>query len=615
MCAIFIALVSIPYLDALSECTVNGQLYPVQDQCTKYYDCQEVPVVLSCPEGQYFDCLTQTCGTNVYYVCCGNDRSMPSFNSVLNTTPCKEGTTVAFSYGIYKCVNGSVVQSTCPDGTEFCDSSLHCYNASSGPCDARAALPPTYTPTDTAIAIEVGLASFETCPSDYGIYNIADNCTSYYNCTSGSPFLYSCPEGYVFDCFNEVCSTKTYTYCCKTAGSYSIIANNVLYSCKNYIRQALSWFSSTFYFTCSDNQLFYSACDSGVYCNLTDTCTTNDNCKSTATTSTGPTTITTSVSTNSESVSTENTSTNSTAATSTESTSTPSASIDSSTTESTSAGSTSSSTESSSAIPTSSSSTTNISTLMESTSISSTASTSTGSTITTSVPVHNLSTRSTPTIRTAPSSTIIDDSIPVSEIPVSTVPTTIIMSTETSKASTTSVSSKMQCMNRFSSVAVWNNCSQFMSYNKSSATIYTCEGNKTFNGFKKCCVDYSHAFVGSCDGDPNKPTTSNTSCSYVGRNVEHPSVCNLYFTCNEQHFIKKNTCPTNQMFDWEQKICVDVASSNMVPTCSMSKYVKCIQSSTWKRIFCNVAMYFPGFLFRNASNDCKSIMCKYIPFI
>lgn len=41
-----------------------------------------------------------------------------------------------------------------------------------------------------------------------------DQCSAFYDCSSGSPELKLCPDGQFYNCYEQKCSSRTYRSCC-----------------------------------------------------------------------------------------------------------------------------------------------------------------------------------------------------------------------------------------------------------------------------------------------------------------------------------------------------------------------------------------------------------------
>lgn len=570
------------------SCTTNQQLYPVADRCDQYYECKDGDItIVSCPKDLYFDCLIQTCNNNTFEVCCGNDTSISFFLKVYGY-PCKDNITVGSSvrpYEFIKCIEGRVAESVCPYG-EFCNASLRCYDKKTSVCDAQAGIAP-YIPTVQVSGIELSSAKFETCPVDNGTYSIRKNPHLYYNCSTGKPYLYKCPEDYVYDCLNEVCSEKTWHFCSMSKASYEISGHDILYSCKNNVKIHF-WYDNGYYYVCSDKVVYYVVCSPMKYSNITKTCygpanATGNEIKGIGTKRGRPTKVhkirkitATPMSKTIEPFSG------------------PSTEIGNEVMIYTRA---EPRRERPAVVP------------IEGKEMSETVepfsgpSTETGNEVMIYTKVEPK--RKGPAVVLIEGKRISETKEPCCDPSIKNCEgKNVCLVTEVFNGT---------CGDRFKSIAVWSNCSQFILFKNDHPEIQTCEGDLMFNGFSKCCVIESNTYTGMCAGDPRKPLLSYTACVDIGQNEEHPTECDSYFTCNQQNSIEQGTCPTGKLFDWERKTCLDTVSARTVQTCQTpvtANFVKCSKTSTWRKILCQIIMFFANFMLENAIDNCISVLCK-----
>lgn len=295
-------IVTTPFINAANVCPVNNQHMPIRNNCRAYYNCSSgFPVLAVCPEGKYFNCMRQVCESQTLELCCNEDITVNksvAFNNFNETSyNCKEN--VMFDLNgspeIVKCVNNTLIVSVCSYPTIFCSISLHCYDNSTGQCNEHANSG-SFKPVNTTKGTSISLSPCENCPSDNSNFNIVNNCSAYYNCSTGKPYLTTCPTGYVYDCMNDVCSTKTYVLCCVsdyTPNMDDHMIYNMEYSCTDNLKLDFYTSRGGMYLYCSKDTVYLGMCDPAYYCNLTKTCYNNvtETCKSTASNSECTTTI------------------------------------------------------------------------------------------------------------------------------------------------------------------------------------------------------------------------------------------------------------------------------------------------------------------------------------
>lgn len=400
--------------------------------------------------------------------------------------------------------------------------SLQCFDPSTKSCDENALGEP-YQPTDVVFGVEVSLEEGVSCPTGKMNFEIKDNCGAYYNCSSGAPYLYQCPEGYFYDCWNQICSKTTSVYCCYEDERYTLPTGKTdlidwdsrEYTCKDNMKVAFERtdFKES-YAICAGNLLYFGSCHPHSYCNLTGACfdPSVERCVSSLASRFSATT---------EKI-------------------IPSKSHSESTTEKM---------------------------FTHTTSRNKNKPHKYKVTTTTQAPATETETESgymEPSNAEWESSSPLpsDDKMPHEDDVTPTVQ---------APAGTNHINpiASSQCYDRFSALAVYDDCSKYVIYENSIPTTYSCVGNFKFDGFKKCCVKEHTSFTSACGGDPNKSFVNDVSCSDLElQNEEHPTKCNSYFSCDSFGVILEQTCPSGEVFDWQKKGCLDEGTAVTVPNCS-----------------------------------------------
>lgn len=182
--------------------------------------------------------MNQTCESTTFDFCC------PAFDTTIYITKngneylCLNGTIVRHYNQLelyYICVDGKkILSGTCDQGYTYCEASKRCYMENIETCSLDVNDNSPNDPFPISDGIWVSQAPWAVCPKDSSNFNDPNDCTSYYNCSSGTPNLYKCPDDYVYDCFNDVCSTYSNRYCCPdTSVKSSLLLNTNVYTCKS----------------------------------------------------------------------------------------------------------------------------------------------------------------------------------------------------------------------------------------------------------------------------------------------------------------------------------------------------------------------------------------------
>lgn len=390
--------------------------------------------------------------------------------------------------------------------------SLQCFDPTTKSCDENALGTP-YQPEEYVAGIEIDLEPNEICPSGKQNFEIKDNCGAYYNCSSGDPYLYMCPEGYFYDCWNQICSKTTSVYCCYQDERYTFANgetdllgwDNREYQCHEGMKMAFERTNfKEYYAICSGNLLYYGSCFPNHFCNLTNSCydPNSERCVS------------------------------------------PLASKFSATTE--------------------------IGIHQKPHSHKKPPKLNSPRTTTTTTEAPPVEEDSTEYIETdAPETVTSETTVDANAEPMEQKVSPPVAPQAPAGTAHISAIASDQCFDRFSTLAVYKDCSRFIIYNNSVATTYSCPETLKFDGFKKCCVKEHTSFTGACEGDPNKSFVNDQKCSEMEvENEEHPTKCDSYFNCNSFGLIVEQICPSGEVFDWQKKGCVDEGSATTVPNCS-----------------------------------------------
>lgn len=179
----------VPYL-----CTEDG-FYPFSPNAcsTSYINCfAGVAYVNTCPGDGVFD--------PVQRICVSADATVCGF-----ICPAQDGL-----YGFpdecsnrfYSCVQGVANENFCPGDFIFdpvrgicaAPETVDCYQSSTTNSKTTET-----TQRQTISATTVQPPVEFVCPEDYGFYPNPENCTTFYQCTGGKPYLKSCPDGLYFN--------------------------------------------------------------------------------------------------------------------------------------------------------------------------------------------------------------------------------------------------------------------------------------------------------------------------------------------------------------------------------------------------------------------------------
>lgn len=250
-------------LYSTQACNPNEKTH-VSSNCRQYKECGQTgeEVTNTCPDGQVFNCLSNTCGSSVWPSCCQDD---PDVNTYPVDTSCPiNGLTMGNSGDCSKyntCSDGDFIEMTCPANQHFDSKKTQCVD---GPCVQPRAL-------DVMPALNIIPASNNNtnstnstvivCTKNEQKWANVDSCSTYFKCNYGNPVLKTCPLGSVYNCFFGRCSFLKYTNCCSndaksTAGlksSFCYMRNKTVVDPRN----------NTQYFQCSGNTIVTRSCSNG----------------------------------------------------------------------------------------------------------------------------------------------------------------------------------------------------------------------------------------------------------------------------------------------------------------------------------------------------------------
>ncbi|XP_035223247.1 fibrillin-3-like isoform X2 [Stegodyphus dumicola] len=216
-----------------SICIDEYGMYPVDGDCTSFYQCSNGrPYIVKCPKGLHFSVEQETCEHPCDAQC---DRSIDctsptiqistssiSFTSSTTISPnCLEpdglfpvaGDCTSF----YQCANGQSHLVRCPSGLHF----SHQYEACEHPCEAKCdetidCTSPTASSTSSTKHSTVSTTISPHCPQSDGLFPVEEDCTSFYQCSSGRAHLLRCPSGLHFSPEFQICDHPCEAKCDKT---------------------------------------------------------------------------------------------------------------------------------------------------------------------------------------------------------------------------------------------------------------------------------------------------------------------------------------------------------------------------------------------------------------
>lgn len=119
-------------------------------------------------------------------------------------------------------------------------------------------------------------AQIDVCPLNKESIAVPNDCTSYYDCSSGTPLLAQCLQGTVFDCLGQQCTLQTWDICCMddTVIDMSLRSTDYMafaaYPCKTGI--STQTYAAEYLF-CINGVPYVRHCeDPDIYCYISQSC-------------------------------------------------------------------------------------------------------------------------------------------------------------------------------------------------------------------------------------------------------------------------------------------------------------------------------------------------------
>ncbi|XP_043210478.1 chondroitin proteoglycan 2-like [Amphibalanus amphitrite] len=220
-------------------------LFPNPDSCSTYYMCAGTTAVLMpCPEGLLFNNDTWTCDfpSNVvcpelYAAAAARSGSLSAAASVSKGTPppSDKCPSVDGTYPVllpnpddcgsfYMCSHGAAYLVICMPGLWFNNNTWTCdypQNVQCNPSGTSAA-----TGVKALLSVRQQMEVANDCPAVDGTYptllpNPA-NCSTFYMCSHGVPYLYTCPAGLHFNKYTSTCDYPWRARCTETEGTKAL---------------------------------------------------------------------------------------------------------------------------------------------------------------------------------------------------------------------------------------------------------------------------------------------------------------------------------------------------------------------------------------------------------
>lgn len=203
---------------------------PDPEDCTKFYLCVfGVATEYKCPDGTHFSPVILDCLPEEEAGCTATTISPPETTTSDQTEPSPESTTLGQTSSpetttsgqtepppfcppegsvsiphptdctkFYVCVSGEPILLDCPPGLHFSPTELICLAPEEAGCDLK---PTTSVPTST----ESTEAPVICPPTGSDFIPHPTDCSKYYLCMSGIPFLMECPPGEHFSPSDLIC--------------------------------------------------------------------------------------------------------------------------------------------------------------------------------------------------------------------------------------------------------------------------------------------------------------------------------------------------------------------------------------------------------------------------
>lgn len=302
-----------PPLTNICSNSIDGDIWPYPDSCTKYIVCQQpAPVALECPNDWYFNAATKQCDFPQNVTCnigpiTTTTTTSPGGSTTTTTTTTAgpidntcmglpEGQRLPYDKNcqlFIECLGSNLwMYKSCPAG-EYYDAMTSNCRGDVGPtaCQAPPTVAPTVPPTGPCAGV-----------SDGSMVPYPNNCTKYIICQSPIPIGQDCGLGFEFNAAMQQCTTVESAECSIKTTTTVITSTTIGSECLN----ASSWETFPYpddcskYIVCSDGKQQIVPCVSGYYnldtrrceVGVSETCCTgNGNCATATTDSTGTPTM------------------------------------------------------------------------------------------------------------------------------------------------------------------------------------------------------------------------------------------------------------------------------------------------------------------------------------
>lgn len=243
---------------------VNGKSY-VQDDCTKYNLClaSGKEVEESCPQGKFFNCLTNSCGSNIWPTCCYKDpkvNSYPVDKSCPTDGIATEDPNNCQRY--FFCRNGQFIAGNCGSDEHFDAAESSCVD---GRCENNRMINPPVLVAGPRVVATKNTTTTTTvkpqilCTRNGQKWANVDDCNSYFSCEYGNPKLKHCLPFFSWNCFQDQCSMLKLRECCANDPNVNKgWANNF---CWVQGKTALNPSNGTQYFFCENHKVISKKCN------------------------------------------------------------------------------------------------------------------------------------------------------------------------------------------------------------------------------------------------------------------------------------------------------------------------------------------------------------------
>jgi hypothetical protein len=203
------------------SCDEGESIFPDDDDCSLFWECEYVPYLVSCPDGQYYDKTEKSCYPSELVDCGSRSTPVATETEEIRALPVtqsyatKECKVPYYDYygedtfdetipnpddcsSYYQCEYIPYIYE-CPDGQYFSTDVNECYPSEEVDCGTRPTGVTTVSTTTTAIL----------CTTAGDVLADPDDCSSFYLCnTDLTPLQYFCPTGEGFDASIGACSSS-----------------------------------------------------------------------------------------------------------------------------------------------------------------------------------------------------------------------------------------------------------------------------------------------------------------------------------------------------------------------------------------------------------------------